>query len=71
MWRRIALIPVWLLTRALIPFLPADHSFRRRDMSLNGWVRGGTDLSVQFGIAFWLSGIGAAIAITILVRKFL
>lgn len=56
-WRRFLLIPVWLLTLAVIPRLPAKHPWRDRNMTLDGWERAATDNAVMFGFVFWVHGL--------------
>lgn len=48
------LIPVWLLTLAIKPLLPLGHPWKHERLSLQWWVEGATDMSLQFGAVFWV-----------------
>ena len=46
-------IPTWLLTKALTPFLPKEHSWKYRRFSLRDWAYGRTELTEKFDSVGW------------------
>lgn len=59
--RKFALVPVWLLTLALEPALPASHPWKNKRLTLQWWAEGATDFSVAFGAILWGNCISLAI----------
>lgn len=59
--KTVAVLPTWLLTMAIIPWLPDTHPWHGRRFSLADWSRGATVLTVQFGMVFWTSAICIAV----------
>ena len=57
LFRAIVLVPVWLLTLLLKPFLRDNHPWKHPSLTLRSWCARGTDSAVQFGIAFWVLGL--------------
>ncbi len=57
------LIPVWLLTLVLKPFLRPDHPWRRQKLTLASWGRNGTEVARQFGAIFWCWFLVTAMAV--------
>lgn len=59
--RKIILVPIWLLSAAMYPFLPASHLWKtnpqRAPSTLDKWVGGATDFAYAFSIAIWIAVI--------------
>lgn len=67
--RTFLLLPVWALTKLIVPFLPKDHPFHE-DSSLKTWKTDATDEAVTFGTLFWLFGSMALFGLfTLYVRR--
>jgi len=63
--RAFVMIPAWLFTKLLIPFLPPNHPWkpenRSQPLTLQSWCERGTDFVVEFGIVMWTSTIAGLI----------
>jgi hypothetical protein len=46
-------LPTWLLTRALLPFLPKTHAWYGRRFTLAEWAQGQTAMCREFDYVFW------------------
>lgn len=67
--KRFALIPIWLLTKALLPFVRKDHPWRGCALTLDDWERNGTQMAVDFGIIFWVEWLCVIFSVIMLLCK--
>jgi len=51
------LIPVWLLTLMIQPFLPKSHPWRHRQLTLQWWAEGATDNALYLSVYFWICAV--------------
>jgi len=67
-WRAIILLPVWLITLLAKPFFRRDYLWHTQRLTLKSWAQHGTPMAMEFGIAFWLSGLCALALVIRLLR---
>jgi len=48
-------LPSWLLTRAILPFVPKTHPWRGLRPTLRQWNESQTDLCRAFDFVLWLN----------------
>jgi hypothetical protein len=66
--RALGLLPIWLLTKALQPFLPKAHPWKGKKLGLAWWVEGATPDVVQLGWLLWMSWVTAGLGVWLLVK---
>jgi hypothetical protein len=47
-------LPTWSITAAIIPFLPADHPYKNKKVTLKEWANARTELCKFFDFFFWM-----------------
>jgi hypothetical protein len=61
-WLDLALwVPVWLLTKLMVPFFRQDHPWKGKKLTLRSWCERGTKAALEFSCTFWLIAIIAAL----------
>jgi hypothetical protein len=68
--RKVALVPVWALTKLCLWALPESHALKRSDTSLSGWNRNAKPLAELFGWILWPC-LGLYLFVTCLVLRHL
>ena len=58
--KKFLLVPVWLVTFALLPFLSRENPLKKGHNTLRRWDEAGTREAVVFGALFWVHGVCAA-----------
>jgi hypothetical protein len=66
--RLVVLLPVWLITRCMQPFLRETHPWKHKRITPLWWARCATQLSAAFGMGFWFLGLTNGLAFWMISR---
>ncbi len=52
--KTILILPMWILSSLLHPFLPRTHPWKSERPTLRSWVEGATETAMAIAFAFWV-----------------